>query len=185
MRRLNHHLKCIVAASLVTVMFSLPVRGNAETVDEMFSRLQDPKVNSEAVEHMIFDEWSKSGSASMDLLLQRGLAAMEAQEFDVAIGFLTALTDHAPDFAEGFNARATAYFNAGMIGPSLADIQKVLALNPRHFGAMAGLAVILEDIGRPKDALEVWHQVEKLTPYDPKVQGAIARLDKTIGGETL
>ena len=73
---------------------------------------------------------------------------MEAQEYDVAIEHLTALTDHAPDFAEGWNARATAFYLIGEYALAVADIERALALNPRHFGAMSGLAFILEEIGR-------------------------------------
>ncbi|MCR8723410.1 tetratricopeptide repeat protein [Frigidibacter sp. ROC022] len=151
----------------------------------MFDRLQQPSVNSEAVESQIWEEWSKSGSPSMDLLLQRGRAAMEEQDWASAIGFFTALTDHAPDFAEGWNARATAYYNSGLYGPALADIRTALRLNPRHFGALSGLALILEDLGHPEDAIEVWHKVQELTPYRPAVKEAIERLDKELTGETL
>ena len=177
------HLKRIVAAALVTVTFSLPLA--AETLDEMFARLQDPQVNSEAVEAQIWSEWSKSGSAAMDLLLDRGRKALAAQDWPAAIGFLTALVDHAPDFAEGWNERATAYFNAGLYGPSLDDIRHTLALNPRHFGAMAGLAMILEETGHPGDALEVWKKVAELTPHRASVQETIQRLERQTGGQTL
>jgi tetratricopeptide (TPR) repeat protein len=185
MRSLVRHLKPIVAAILATVVFSLPSPVLAETVDEMFARLQEPGVNSEAVEKQIWAEWSKSGSASMDLLLQRGTAALEAQDTDTAIGFLSALVDHAPEFAEGYNARATAFYTAGLLGPALADIRQTLSLNPRHFGAMTGLALILQDTGHPEDALEVWHEVQRLTPHNAAVNEAIERLDKDVGGETL
>ena len=67
----------------------------------------------------------------------------------LAIEHFTALVDHAPEFAEGYNARATAYFQNGQYGPSLEDIRQTLMLNPRHFGAMSGLALILEELGRP------------------------------------
>ena len=177
--------KHIAAALVATVVFSLPSTVLSETVDEMFTRLQQPGVDSEAIEQQISQEWSKSGSASMDLLLQRGMAALEAQDSDSAIGFLSALVDHAPGFAEGYNARASAFYSAGLLGPALADIRQTLALNPRHFGAMAGLALILQDTGHPKDALEVWQQVLRLTPSNPAVIEAIETLDKEIGGEAL
>lgn len=185
MCRLVRHLKPILAAILATVVFSLPRPGVAETVDEMFRRLQEPGVNSEAVEEQIWSEWARSGSASMDLLLQRGMKALEAQDTEAAIGFFSALVDHAPEFAEGYNARATAYFHAGLFGPSLADLRQALALNPRHFGAMTGLAMILEETGHPDDALEVWQAVQRLTPHNAAVNEAIERLDREIGGETL
>ena len=121
----------------------------------------------------------------MDLLLERGRKAMAAQDYDAAIGFFSALVDHAPDFAEGWNARATAYFDKGMYGPALNDISHALALNPRHFGAMSGLAMILEDTGHPADALRLWQKVAELTPHAKDVQDAIDRLEHELGGQAL
>ncbi len=82
----------------------------------------------------------------MDLLLERGRNAMAQGHPEIAIQHLTALIDHAPDFAEAWNARATAYYQTGNLGPSVADIGHVLTLNPRHFGALAGLGAIFEEL---------------------------------------
>jgi tetratricopeptide (TPR) repeat protein len=168
------------------VLFSLPLGAQTAKLDELFQRLQAPELEDYSqVEAEIWQEWSKSGSASMDLLLQRGRAAMEAQDWTTAIEFFTALTDHAPDFAEGWNARATAYFQAGLYGPSVDDIRHALALNPRHFGAISGLAMIMEELGRDADALDAWREVEALTPNKPSVWENIERLETKIGGQTL
>ena len=148
--------------------------------------LADPTTeNWQAVERQIRAEWSKSGSASMDFLLQRGEKALEAEDYDLALEHFTALTDHAPDFAEGWNGRATALFRKGLYGPALEDIGRTLALNPDHFGAIIGLAVILEETGYPKDALAVWHILEGINPHRPELQDAIARLEKDLGGKAL
>jgi Tfp pilus assembly protein PilF len=121
----------------------------------------------------------------MDLLLERGREALEAGEIDVAIEHLSALVDHAPDFAEAYNARATAYFQAGHYGLALEDIRQTLARNPRHFGAMSGLALILEEIGEEKGALEAWRGVEALHPQREGVRQAIERLERQVEGVTL
>ena len=148
--------------------------------------LADPTTeNWQAVERQIRAEWSKSGSASMDLLLQRGEKALEAEDYDLALQHFTALTDHAPDFAEGWNGRATALFRKGMYGPAVQDIGRTLALNPDHFGAIIGLAVILQETGYPKDALEVWHILERINPHRPELKDNIERLEKEVGGMTL
>jgi Flp pilus assembly protein TadD len=98
---------------------------------------------------------------------------------------LSALIDHAPDFAEGWNARATAFFLMDQYGLSVADIQHTLALNPRHFGAMSGLATILERTGRPKDALTVYTRALEVHPHQPGVIEAVERLRAEVGGLTL
>jgi tetratricopeptide (TPR) repeat protein len=179
-------VKCSLAAFLAIVLFSLPGFAQTEKLDELFQQLRTPGLqNYDLVESEIWTEWSTSGSPAMDLLLQRGRTAMEAQDWPTAIGFFSALVDHAPEFAEGWNARATAYFNAGLYGPSVEDIRHVLALNPRHFGALAGLAMILEELGRPEEALRAWQEIEALTPMKASVKDSIKRLEVTIGGQKL
>ncbi len=121
----------------------------------------------------------------MDLLLSRGREALEAGDTVLAIRHFSALIDHAPDFAEGYNGRATAYFQAGRYGLSLEDIRQTLTLNPRHFSAMSGLALILEELGRPDDALEAWREVERLNPNRDGLKDAITRLEREVEGETL
>ena len=123
----------------------------------------------------------------MDLLLQRGQEAMEAGDLDAAIEHFTALTDHAPDFAEGWNARATAFFQDERYGPALADIERTLALNPDHFGALMGLAMILEQLDRcPKMR---WRPTERSRLYIPtgptyKTRWS-GRLEHRLGETTL
>lgn len=181
-----HRFQSIAVVLTLTGLNSLPAVAQTTHLDELFQQLQAPEQeHSDQLEAEIFNEWSKSGSSAMDLLLLRGRKAMEEGDFQTAIDFFTALTDHAPDFAEGWNARATAYFHAGLYGPSVADIERVLALNPRHFGAISGLAMILEELGRDQDALDAWHEVEELTPHKQSVKDNIKRLEVKIGGQTL
>ena len=137
------------------------------------------------IENRIYALWSQSGSPSMDLLLTRGREALEAGDMVLAIRHFTALIDHAPDFAEGYNGRATAHFQLGRYGLSLEDIRQTLRLNPRHFAAMSGLALILEEIDRPEDALAAWREVEKLHPNREGLKEAIRRLERQVEGETL
>lgn len=186
MSKLSHPFKCIVAAFSVTVGISLPVHADQARLDDLFDRLKHADEGTyQQIEKEIQTEWGKSGSPSMDLLLKRGNDALEAGEPGVAVEHFTALIDHAPDFAEGYNGRATAYYLTDQIGPALDDIRTTLALNPRHFGAMRGLAIILEEIGRDKDALEVYHRVLDLDPMSADVKDAAARLERKLGGVAL
>ena len=155
-------------------------------LDELFSELQSPEVsNPHRIEQQIYFIWSQSGSASADLLLERGQEAIEAADYGAAIEHLTALTDHAPDFAEGWNARATAFFLHGEYGLALVDIRRALALNPRHFGALSGLAFILDETGDAENALLVYEQVNQLHPYLDNVGEAIQRLTDATKGTAL
>jgi Flp pilus assembly protein TadD len=155
-------------------------------LDPLFDALRDADpAGAEAIEERIWEEWSRSGSAAMDLLLERGREALAAGEIPVAIEHFSALVDHAPDFAEGYNSRATAYFQVGYYGLALEDIRQALALNPRHFGAMSGLALILEEIGEEEGALEAWRAVAALNPSRQGVREAIERLERQVEGVTL
>lgn len=163
-----------------------PVLGQTAKLDELFARLKNTdEAGARQIEREIWIEWSKSGSPAMDLLLQRGKAALEAGDTETAIGHFTALIDHAPEFAEGWNARATAYYTAGLLGPSVSDIGRALALNPRHFGALSGLGMIFEELGKPEKALEVYRKVLEIDPYAEGVPEAIERLSATTEGLDL
>ena len=173
---------------LAVVLFVTPVTGMADepTLDSLFAELQDPANEDwKATEEKIWREWSKSGSRAMDLLLERGRDAIAAGDYDAAVEHLSALIDHAPEFAEGWNARATAFYLMNQYGLSVADIQRTLVLNPRHFGAMSGLGAILEQTGRLKDALTVYTRALEIHPHQPGVIEAVERLNAEVGGTTL
>lgn len=156
------------------------------SLDELMIQLADPENQDwQSVERQIWDRWSSSGSDAMDLLLKRGRDAMDIGLLNDAIGHFTALIDHAPNFAEGWNARATAFFVAGQYGPSMNDIQQVLALNPDHFGALTGMAMILENTGQMNEALDVVNRVLELHPHRPDVLIAQERLEKATEGSAL
>ena len=179
-------LKSIVTAICLSVVLSGPLAAQSERLDELFVDLADASTPDwERVVSDIWREWAKSGSPAMDLLLERGRAAMATGQLDEAIEHLTALTDHAPDFAEGWNARATAYFQAGLYGPSVDDIQRVLALEPRHFGALSGLGMILEQLNLPEGALKAFREVQSIHPNSRGIEDTIERLEGKVGGASL
>lgn len=176
-----------VAAVALALSLGAPVWAQqASDLDDLFTALAEADEAAAAkIEEKIWAEWSKSGSDAMDLLLKRGREALDNGDVNVAIGHFSALIDHAPEFPEGYNARASAYFQAGMFGPSLADIRQVLAMNPRHFGAMTGLGLILEDLGRDQQALEAYRAVEAIYPAQEGLDEKIDRLERALEGERL
>lgn len=168
------------------VGFSLPVVAQETTLDRLFQELSEADATShERIEQQIFNEWSKSGSAAMDLLWRRGKDALDEGDAAAAVEHFTALIDHAPDFAEGYYGRASAYYTVGLTGPALDDIRQTLALNPRHFEAMRGLAVIMEELERNEDALDLYARVLDLNPQSVSVQDAVARIQLQIEGQAL
>ncbi|MGP9789808.1 tetratricopeptide repeat protein [Roseinatronobacter sp. NSM] len=178
-------LNPVVAAFLLLAHPVLAQTPDAE-VTELLDQLRNPDLeNWQRVERQLFREWSQSGSASADLLLQRGRAALERGDTSAAIDHFSALIDHAPDFAEGWNARATAWFMARNYGLALNDIRETLARNPDHFAALIGLGRILEDLERYDDARRAWDAAAAIHPHRRDVKAALERLDRRLQGTSL
>ncbi|MEM9971897.1 MAG: tetratricopeptide repeat protein [Pseudomonadota bacterium] len=186
MARLSSLSRYAVAAIFAATTVCSPVFADDDELEALFEGLLTAEDAAVAqIERRIYEIWSQSGSDAMDLLLARGREALEAGDPRRAVEHFSALIDHAPEFAEGYNARATAFFQQQRYGQSLADIQRTLALNPEHFGAMVGLAFILEEIGRPEDALDAWREVEKLNPNRDGLAEAVARLELRVEGTDI
>lgn len=186
MRVRANFLNLLLAAILPVFLTCAAFAEDTAKLDELFIRLQTAEADEAGrIETEIWIEWSKSGSPALDLLLQRGRDAMELGDNVQAIEHFTAIIDHDPSFAEAWNARATAYFYAGQFGPSLADIAQVLTLNPRHFGALSGLAMILEATGKPEKALEAYRAALAIHPHLPGATEAVERLATQEEGQEL
>lgn len=151
-------------------------------IDTLLAELAEPgRKDWEQIEAEIGKLWSRSGSPAMDLLLDRGNKAMAEEDYPVAVEHFSALIDHAPDFAEAWNSRATAYFLEGNFALAMADVEHVLVLNPRNFGALTGLASMFEAMDQPRQALAALRMAEKLNPNRPSITDAIDRLEKQTG----
>jgi tetratricopeptide (TPR) repeat protein len=163
-----------------------PSASPAETLEQLLDRLAKADAEDPAqLQRRIGEFWSTSGSDSMDLLLARGREAMDDEAYDKAIDHLSALTRLAPDFAEGFNARATAHFLRDDYWASVRDIQRALALEPRHFGALAGLGVILERLGDESDSLAAHRAALAVNPHLEDSKEAVERLAPLVDGRDL
>jgi tetratricopeptide (TPR) repeat protein len=129
--------------------------------------------------------WSRSGSPSIDLLVKRGQDALEAGDAPAAIEHFTAAIDHGPGFAGAYAGRAAALYVTGRVGPAIDDLRQALVLNPNDFESLTGFAVILEELGRPEDALEVWRRVADMNPQDDAAAQAAERLELLTEGQAL
>lgn len=179
-------LKPAVAAAGIAVFAATAAFADNARLDALMSELQI--ATPEEAQRITADiqlEWEKSGSAAADLLLSRGLKALDAGDYQAAIEHFTALTDHAPNFAEGWVRRASAFAHAEMFGPALDDLETALSLNPQHFEAIIGLGSILELIGRPEDAFEAYQLVRPIHPHHPAVTEALERLEPVVAGRKL
>ncbi|HEY4192351.1 MAG TPA: hypothetical protein VGM46_06865 [Mesorhizobium sp.] len=156
-------------------------------LDRLFVDLKHER-NDKAAERIagnIWQEWSDSGSASINLMMQWSQKAIEAQKFDVALDFLDQVTTLDPTYAEGWNRRATVHFMMKSYGKSMADIGQALELEPRHFGALSGMAQIMADTGHKQSALAAWQRVLALYPMMRSAQNEVSTLSEELAGEGI
>jgi tetratricopeptide (TPR) repeat protein len=173
-------------AAFVAILFFWQPAVAQDRAAELLQQLRDaPESDAARLDRELGLIWDRSGSAAMDLLLTRGREALEADEIEKAIEHLTALTDHAPDFAEGWHARATAFYRAGLYGPALDDLERALALNPNNYDAIYGLGVMMQELGEEERALRAFKRVLDLNPHHENAKTAMEQLKRSGIGRTL
>ncbi|AZO65761.1 hypothetical protein LRP31_06390 [Mesorhizobium mediterraneum] len=156
-------------------------------LDQLFVDLKRER-NEKAAERIaarISNEWVQSGSASIDLMMQWSQKAVEEKKFDVALDFLDQVVTLQPAYAEGWNRRATVHFMMNNFGKSMADIDRTLQLEPRHFGALSGLAQIMAVTGHKESALEAWQRVLSIYPMLRSAQDQVGTLSEELAGEGI
>ncbi len=155
-------------------------------LDKLFGDLKRQR-NEKAAERIagnIWQEWFKSGSASVDLMMKWAGDAVEAKKYDVALDFLDQVIVLAPTYPEGWNRRATVHFMMQNFGKSMADIERTLELEPRHFGALSGMAEIMKTTGRKELALDAYQRVLDY-PMMRSAQNEVSELSEELAGEGI
>lgn len=181
----------VAAPALAADQIGQPVRKGDEThsekLDRLFSELKRAQNEQSAARlaARIWQEWGSSGSASIDLMMQWAQKAMDEQKFDVALDFLDQVVAMRPDFAEGWNRRATVHFMMNNYAKSMADIEQTLELEPRHFGALAGMAQIFKARGNKQRAFDAYERVLDVYPMIRDAQNEIATLSEELTGEAI
>jgi len=127
-------------------------------------------------------EWQDSGSATVNLLMQWAEKAIAGEKKTMALDMLDQVIVLAPNYVEGWNRRATLHYQMGNFRKSMSDINRVLALEPRHFGAIAGMATMLEAAGKNELALRAWQQFLDIYPSDRKAQEQLGELSEKLAG---
>jgi len=117
--------------------------------------------------------------------MMRAKAAMDAQQIDVALKLLDAVIKLRPDYVEAWNRRATIYYLQNDYARSIADIEQVLSREPRHFGALAGLGMIMQDIGDDKRALDAFRKALAVNPHLEKVPELVKSLTEKVEGRDI
>jgi tetratricopeptide (TPR) repeat protein len=159
----------------------------AQNLDRLFEALKvaPDEDSAKYVENRIWAIWLASSSDTANLLMSRAKTAVDSKDYDLAIKLLNAVIDIKPDFVEAWNRRATVYYTQKDFGRALADIHEVLAREPRHFGALSGLGIILQELGDDKRALEVFRRALAIHPHLERVPDLVKKLTDQIDGRDI
>lgn len=151
-----------------------------EVLDRLFAQLRmaDGKETAGVLENAIQAMWLRSGSPTADVLMKQAGAAVEAKSYGPALAILDTVVELYPDFAEGWNRRASVHFLRGDYTSSLSDIDQVLALEPRHFGALSGLGAIEKERGNGRAALRALRRAKVINPNLDSIDDRIRELEQ-------
>lgn len=176
-------------AAAATLHFAIPTSAgqNDPRLPALFDKLSAAESTEEAapIEAQIWALWTNSGQVDIDGLMAAGLAALSAEDFAEALAAFSDIIERKPDFAEGWNKRATVFYLMGDYQRSTEDIEEVLALEPRHFGALSGLGLIALAIGEPEQALEAFETALLIHPHMAGADTHIRDLRDQIKGRGI
>ncbi len=168
-----------------TVSLDSPAASQApKGVDALLTELKrerDPEAANRLTEDLM-ETWNDSDSATVDLLMQWALTAAAEKRNAAALDFLDQAIVLKPDFVGAWNQRATLHYTMGNYKKAVSDINRVLALEPRHFGALAGLAAILSERGSEEMALKAWERYLEIYPADRQAQEIVTKLSEKLAG---
>jgi tetratricopeptide (TPR) repeat protein len=166
---------------------SLPKGERNRNLDFLFGALKaaPDDASAKSVEDRIWAVWTGAGNETTNLLMSRAKKAADDKDYDLAIRMLSAIVEIQPEFMEAWNRRATVYFLKKDYVNSMADIAKVLTREPRHFAALSGLGLIMQDIGDEKHALEAYSKALEIYPRLKGMEEKVKNLKDKVEGRNL
>ena len=164
-----------------------PAERRKARVDELFTRLAQAKDETEAgaIGAMLNRVWLQSGSDTADLLMGRAVTAMDGKDYQTAEAILDKVVTLQPGWAEAWNKRATVRYLRDEDPESMLDIGRTLALEPRHFGALSGMGIILHRNGQDRSALRVLRKAATINPQDRAVKSLIDQIAPDVDGHDI
>jgi tetratricopeptide (TPR) repeat protein len=188
---MSRHFRRSVTAATILAMLLIAGRGEPAIADQddprldgLFERLQitSNPAEARALEQRIWRLWLEADDAGLNRLMQQGIVAMSDQRYATALQTFDRMVEQAPEFAEGWNKRATVHFLMGNWQASVRDIQQTLALEPRHFGALFGLGMIYDALEQPEAALRSFEATLALNPHSDSTRHRIEQLQQQLRG---
>lgn len=158
-----------------------------QSLDDLFAKLSKSSdaQSAKAIEQLIWQQWLQSGSDSVDLLMSRAIEALSEDDYEAAEHILTSIVEINPNYAEAWDKRAMLYFVQDKYEQAIVDLEQTLRLEPRHFGALAGLGKIFEEYGQKRKALEAYRKALEIHPYLEGVSKEIERLSPEVEGRGI
>jgi tetratricopeptide (TPR) repeat protein len=162
-----------------------PLATGEQRLDNLFLRLKKERSTEQArgIANEIREVLTQSGSATVDFLMESAARAMNDKRYGAALDFLDQVTLLKPDYVEGWNRRATLHYLLGNYPKAMSDSARVLALEPRHLGALAGIAGILQETGHEQQALNAWQSYLSYYPADREAQEQMFELMNKLAGQ--
>jgi tetratricopeptide (TPR) repeat protein len=166
---------------------SIPKGERNRNIDFLFGALKaaPDDASAKAVEDRIWAVWSGAGNETTNLLMARAKKAADDEDYDLAVRLLNSVIEIKPDFTEAWNRRATVYFLQKDYTNSMADIAKVLSREPRHFGALSGLGLIMQELGDEKHALEAYRKALEVYPRLKGIDEKVKTLTEKVEGRKI
>ena len=183
----------ILAKTLIVTLFGLVglsssyADQNDERLPELFAKLQKTTdlLELRNTELKIWQIWLDSGREEVNALMDQGTQAMQIRNYDTALEKFDRIVEMAPEFAEGWNKRATIYYLRHQLDESMLDVQRTLELEPRHFGALSGIGLIFMEVGDEEGAIKAFEEVLKVHPNAPGTQENLKRLRSKRKGSAI
>ena len=155
------------------LIFTLPVSGDQfdTRLPNLFDQLSISENSKEInkITKQIWDIWHETNDIKIEEDFYRGMESMRTRDLIKSIVFFTRVIEKKPNFAEGWNKRATAYFMMGEFDKSMLDINQTLKLEPRHFGALDGMGLIFMHLQQYNQAIEIYNQMLKIFPNNQSI----------------
>lgn len=182
----NRTIMRFVLALFLALVFTSVTRADQSDwrLNKMFERLSQTTLEGEAaqLESSIWQLWMRSENEDSNILMRLGVNAMNAGDYAAALRAFDRMVKDDPNFAEGWNKRATLYYLMDNYGASVADIERTLTLEPRHFGALSGLGMINMELNNDKGALRAFEAALKIHPHLRGARHHIEELKKKLLG---
>ena len=189
----KNHLNIIVIFKILIISISLLFASKIALADQndprlnnLFKKLNETE-NQDEIRDLISDIWNiwyEVDDPKVIEYFEKGIQAMNLRNYPLAIRFFNNLIEEDPNFAEGWNKRATVHFMMGNFDQSMQDIIKTLELEPRHFGALDGMGLIFIHQGQFQQAIDVYDKMLEIFPFSVKTMDKKERIQSFISQST-